>query len=397
MSHLVQSTRAGALAGFGLAGVVILALILKYPFFEFGPRYAAATGKSLVEGYRSIGRWALWVFFVLTVISSAIVWAAIVMFTAFLLQYMLGVDWPLPLSGAVVIGVCATMLLMGRFKALDVAIKLVLVALGVSTLIAAVVSLPYADYSTFALVPEIGDAIPFAFILALAGWMPSALDISVWNSLWTLAKDQESGGRASVDVALLDFNIGYVGTSILAFGFLLLGAAVMYGSGAEFNASGPAFSVQLVELYSSTLGEWLRPIVLIAVFATMFSTSLTVIDGYPRAIDRCLQIMLGETPGRDTPVGRGYWITMAVLSVTTVLILWRFLGNLTDMVDFATIFTFLTAPILGWLNLRVVTSEDVPLEHRPGRKLVAWSYLGLVMLGGTAVVFIISRFEEFIR
>ena len=45
VSHLVQSTRAGATAGFALAGVIIFALILKYPFFEFGPRYAAATGE----------------------------------------------------------------------------------------------------------------------------------------------------------------------------------------------------------------------------------------------------------------------------------------------------------------------------------------------------------------
>ena len=33
VSHLVQSTRAGAEAGFGLVGVLVLALVLKYPFF----------------------------------------------------------------------------------------------------------------------------------------------------------------------------------------------------------------------------------------------------------------------------------------------------------------------------------------------------------------------------
>jgi Mn2+/Fe2+ NRAMP family transporter len=46
VSHLVQSTRAGAMAGFGLAGVVLLANIFKYPFFEYGPRYAAASGSA---------------------------------------------------------------------------------------------------------------------------------------------------------------------------------------------------------------------------------------------------------------------------------------------------------------------------------------------------------------
>ncbi len=193
VSHLVQSTRAGAVAGFGLAGTILLALILKYPFFEFGPRYAAATGRSLVEGYRNIGRWALWLFFGLTIISSVIVWAAIVMFTAFLLAYTFGVDWPLPLSGALVLAICIAMLIAGRFRLLDKVIKLVLVALGVSTLIAALVALPRADFATVALVPQLSDAIPFAFLLALAGWMPSAIDISVWNSLWTLAKDREEG------------------------------------------------------------------------------------------------------------------------------------------------------------------------------------------------------------
>ena len=48
VSHLVQSTRAGATYGFALVWVVLLANLLKYPFFEFGPRYAAATGDSVL-------------------------------------------------------------------------------------------------------------------------------------------------------------------------------------------------------------------------------------------------------------------------------------------------------------------------------------------------------------
>lgn len=55
-SHLVQSTRAGAVYGLGLLLVVIFANIVKYPGFRFGPYYAAATGKSLIEGYRTLGK-----------------------------------------------------------------------------------------------------------------------------------------------------------------------------------------------------------------------------------------------------------------------------------------------------------------------------------------------------
>lgn len=391
VSHLVQSTRAGAVAGFGLTGVILLALILKYPFFEFGPRYAAATGQSLVEGYRKIGTWALWLFFGLMIVSSVIVQAAIVLFTAFLLIFITGIEMSLITAGAIVVGVCFLILRIGRYRLLDNVIKLVLVALAVSTLWAAAVSLPVADFSTVSLWPPVGDLVPFAFLLALAGWMPSALDIAVWNSLWTLAKDRAEGQRASVKTALLDFNIGYVGTGILAFAFLLLGATVMFNSGQEFSDQGTAFSVQLVDLYGTTIGAWLRPIVLISVFATMFSTSLTVVDGYPRALDRCVQnLILRGDPAPDAPTTRVYWVAMGGLAVTTLVIMWQFLGSLTDMVDFATIFTFITAPVLGWFNLKAVTSPEVPAEFRPGAGLRGLSYLGLLLLGGTAVVYVVS-------
>ena len=52
VSHLVQSTRAGAIAGFGLLWAVVAANVAKYPFFEFGSRYANATGP-LVKYYKT--------------------------------------------------------------------------------------------------------------------------------------------------------------------------------------------------------------------------------------------------------------------------------------------------------------------------------------------------------
>ena len=56
VSHLVQSTRAGAGYGFDLLWILIIANIIKYPFFEFGPRYSASTGRSLIDGYHQVGK-----------------------------------------------------------------------------------------------------------------------------------------------------------------------------------------------------------------------------------------------------------------------------------------------------------------------------------------------------
>lgn len=395
VSHLVQSTRAGAMAGFGLAGVVLLALILKYPFFEFGPRYAAATGLSLVEGYRRIGRWALWLYIAITLSTALVVQLAVVLFTVFLVKLVFGLAWSIPLVAALLCSLCAGLLALGRFPFLDRVIKLVMLVLAVSTLAAASMALPRADFSTLELWPRaaLSGAVPLAFVLALVGWMPSAIDISVWSSLWTLAKDRTTGERASPDAVLLDFRIGYVATGVLAVAFLTLGAALMYGAGQEFGERGTEFSAQLIDLYTGTLGGWTRPIVFTAVLTTMFSTTLTVIDGFPRAIDRGLRVAFVDPTGTSAyaGTGRAYGAAIGILSGLTVLVLAVFPGSLTAMVDFATIVSFLTAPALGYLNLRAVTSDSVPRELRPGRTLIALSWIGLVVLSAFAALYLLSR------
>ena len=391
VSHLVQSTRAGASAGFGLAGVIVIALILKYPFFEYGPRYAAATGQSLVEGYARIGRWALWLYLIITLLTGGVIQATVVMFTAYLVGFALGVGWPLPVLAAAVMAPGCALLWWGRFRGLDLSIKVILLLLVVSTLLAAAVSLPRADFSTVAVWPAdlVGGAVPFLFLLALAGWMPSAIDISVWSSLWTLAKNEASGQRCSVETARQDFLIGYVGTAVLAFAFVILGTAVMFQSGEAFAPEGTLFSTQLVDLYAATLGAWTRPVVLVAVVTTMLSTTLTVLDGGPRAIERSILVL--RSPG--TPVrscGPFYWWSLAALVTLTLVVMGLFIGNLTTMIDFATTLAFLTGPVLGYLNLRAVTSAEMPAEHRPGPAMLALSWIGIVLLGGTGLFYLIT-------
>ena len=174
VSHLVQSTRAGALAGFGMVGVILFALVLKYPFFEYGPRYAAATGRSLVEGYRRIGRWALWLYFVMTLVTAVIHQVAILLLLAFLIQFTLGVGAPVWVIGGSVYVACALLLAAGRFRGLDLVIKVVVAALAVSTLVAAAIAAPRADLSTLSISPLAATALPLGFILALVGFMPAA-------------------------------------------------------------------------------------------------------------------------------------------------------------------------------------------------------------------------------
>ena len=59
VSHLVQSTRAGAMFGLALIVVIVLINTLKYPAFRFGMDYAHATRRTIIGGYRELGSWAV--------------------------------------------------------------------------------------------------------------------------------------------------------------------------------------------------------------------------------------------------------------------------------------------------------------------------------------------------
>jgi len=77
VSHLVQSTRAGADFGFGLIWALVLIHLIKYPFFQFGPRYATATGESLLDGYKKLGKGVLIAYFILNLATMFTIQAAV--------------------------------------------------------------------------------------------------------------------------------------------------------------------------------------------------------------------------------------------------------------------------------------------------------------------------------
>ena len=105
VSHLVQSTRAGALVGFGLVWAVVAANVAKYPFFEFGSRYANATGESLVEGYRSMGKGAALLYLIITISTCFFVMGAIGIVTASFLDNLFGISNALEMNATPAVAV----------------------------------------------------------------------------------------------------------------------------------------------------------------------------------------------------------------------------------------------------------------------------------------------------
>ena len=371
VSHLVQSTRAGADFGWGLLWALVLSNLFKYPFFQFGARYALATHKSLLDGYAKLGKTYLWMFFFLSLATMFTIQTAVTIVTASLASILFGFTLDLVTWTILITLLCLFILWIGSFSILDKIIKCIIIILTLSTFIAVFLAAGQSQESvTFTQVFPQGSSI--LFLAAFMGWMPAPLDISVWQSLWALEKNKDK--KISVKEGLFDYNIGYIITIILGMCFMGLGTYVMYGSGASFSDSGGVFAKQLIDLYTLTLGESFYIVIAIAAFTTMFSTTLTTLDASPRAMEKTSSLLFLKLPFLNYQ----FWIILLVIG--TIGIFTFLLSEMGTLVQIATILSFITAPFYAYLNLKLVTSDQMPKEHQPGKGLIFLSILGLIFL-----------------
>lgn len=380
VSHLVQATRAGADYGLLLLWVLVLACITKYPFLEFGPRYAAATGDHLITGYKKLGKIPYWIFILITTGSMFIIQAAVTIVTAGLAEQLFGMGWNNFTWSLVILGVCIALLLIGKYPALDKTMKIIVSLLGLATLTAVFLAFGEGRLENALSVstPEIWNKAGIAFIISFMGWMPIPLDASVWHSIWTKEKALSNKRRTTVKEAFADFNIGYLAAAFIGLLFFLMGVLIMFGSGVSFSGNGVEFSGQLIELYGKTLGAWSKPIIAVAALIAMLSTTLAVTDAFPRVIS---EILAEGMPRSDkSSKWRNYKVSVFLIPGLSLLILFFFTASFTTLVDFATALSFLSAPFIAWFNYKLVTGEQVPGKDRPGRNYRIFCMISFVVL-----------------
>ncbi len=382
-SHLVASTKAGAIYGWQLAGVILLVNLLKYPFFRAGIQYTMGTGQSLIEGYSIMGRGYLWVFSVLTTIAAFVNTAALLLFSASLLSYFSPFDLSLIANAWIILIVCLAILFSGHYKALDRLSKIIMVTLVIATVSAVIIAsengaVAPADYQS----PSVLSIAAIGFVVIMMGWMPAPIEISCLTSMWL--KTQRKEQHVTPGSALFDFNVGYIGTALLAVVFLSLGALVLHGNGQVLKTSGIGFSHQLVSMYASTIGEWSRYLIAVVAFFCIFGSTITVIDGYSRALAEAQRLI------QDTRVEHRRCLNswMLIVSFVAIVILLFFTSKLMTMLNFAMILSFMTTPVFALLNYRLVVKAKLKGELALTVRLQALSWIGLIYLFGFLAVFV---------
>ena len=391
VSHLVQSTRAGAEFGFMILAFVILATVLKYPSFEHGSRYANVTGTSIIDGYEKLGRKFLILYLGITLGSMFFVTAAVGFVTAGFFENLFQIEFLGIWTIVILFAICGAILCVGRFGTLDGIIKVIGFVLIISTFVAFVLA------SINGPVEKAEDFIPrdlwsdsgIFFLIALMGWMPTAIDLSSWNSLWTLARIKQTGYKPSLKETLTEFRIGYLITGIMAVFFVGLGTLVFFGSGDSLPNNNSLFAHKIVTMFTKTIGQWSYIIIAASAFSVMFGTILAVFDGYSRSFQRIVQILKKDESESSKKL---YVIIVSILAIGSILIIMQFGDKLKELVDFATTLSFLVAPIIGVLNHKLVIGKFLSKENHPSSWIKFLSICGIIFLTGFALFFIYTKF-----
>ncbi len=380
-SHLVLSTKAGAQYGWVMVIPIILANLFKYPFFEFGVRYTHLTDKTLIEGYLNRGKGYLWFYAAITLVTTFTILAALYTVTAGLFINLFRIaSFSIAEVAFGLFVLISALLIIGRYKLLETSLKVVVSILFVALITTTTLVVykgqvsPVADFVP----PTIFNEAGILFLIGLMGWMPTTVEASSWVSLWSIEKWRGTQQKPSLAQSLQEFNTGYFLTAILAVFFLLIGWFTLYGTNTELSGNAVTFADQVVTLFTTHIGSWAYVFIAVSAFATMFSTCMTAHDAVARVSLDTIDLLTPKVKlgGQKGP----FAFAIIILALINFIVIAIFAANMGFLVALATFVSFVVAPIIGYMNLKNVMSEDLPAEHHPKKWLQWLTYAGILFL-----------------
>lgn len=380
VSHLIQSTRAGGLYGLAAFVPILLAMLIKYPAFLLGPLYTEVSGKTLLQGYREQGKWALAIVCLVVLPSMFSVIAALALLTSAFIMAAFSIEAPIIMVASVLVFCLSLLSIVGGVEGLKKIIKPIAALMGLGAIFITFASISRIDFSkaTYSF-NALLDFKNFPFLLALMGWMPAGMELPLLHSLWIQKKKQshvESYFKK-------DFDFGYLFTLVFALCFVFVGLGVLFQMKAQLPGSPAGFSIGLLKVFSSIIGEAWIPLVSMGMIAILFSTLLAVADGFPRVI--------ADLVPEIVPKNQSLIVTYFIQWLGAILVMSFFGDSIKAMIDVVTMISFLTAPVFAFLNHKCFYGLGEEAKVAMNEKFELFSKLGISMLSVFSLLFVGSK------
>ncbi|MFS4506739.1 Nramp family divalent metal transporter [Clavibacter sp. Sh2141] len=270
---LVATLVAGSRFGYALLWAAVLGVVIKIFLVEGAGRYSLATGRTIFEGWRTVGRWTTWYFGPYILIWGLVYGAAAMSSSALPLAALFpGVDLKVFAIGCGLVG--AVVVWFGRYSAFERIIAVFVGLMFVTVVGAAVVTVPNVPALLTGLVPTIPEG-GLVVALSIAGGVGGTITLAAYG-YWLREKGWVAPGW--MKVMRIDNSVAYVMSGVFVLSMLVVGAELLYSADIAL-ADGEGGLVQLADVLGERYGAFMTWFFLLGFFATSFSSILGVWNG----------------------------------------------------------------------------------------------------------------------
>jgi len=402
--ELIVTPKLGASVGFTMLWFVILGCFIKvFVQIELG-RYAISRGMTTLEamnsipGPRFIVSWLLWLWLLMYV--ALIFQVAGMVGGLASVSALAGMRWPEWFLTVAVAGSCALLLVIGRYRMVEV----VSTALVVVFTLATMVAVGALQTTEFAISPaQLGEGLKFKlpdkFTTAFAAFGIIGVGASelIYYPYWCLEKGYarnvgphedslswQQRARGWVRVMNIDAWVSFTIYTSATLAFYLLGAAVLHAKGLVVENN--QMIATLSHMYRETFGEWSNRLFLVGAFAVLYSTVFGATASNARLFADALSIY-GLTKYR-TPEDRARMVRVGcVLLPCAFATVFLVVGEPVSLVFVGALAQGLMLPFLGGAALYFY-HQRTPAGLRPGKIWAACLWLAaasMAAIGGYKV------------
>ncbi|SDM51754.1 Mn2+ and Fe2+ transporters of the NRAMP family [Fictibacillus solisalsi] len=271
---LVAALVAGAAFGMTFVWAIVLGAVFKYFINESMGRFQLATGKTILEGWHSLGRWITGYFGIYSVIFGFVYGAAIASSCALAMTAMFPV---LPLWAWAIIHsiVGYVLVLFGRYSFFERIMTVLVGVMFVTVVGTAAMTAPNLLNIASGVVPQVPEGSLFN-VLGLIGGVGGTISM-VSYGYWL--KEKGWSGKSWIPSMRIDSKVAYTVTTIFSLSVLVIGAQFLYGT--EIKLNGEQGLIQLSNLLGEDMGSGVRWLFLIGFWSASFTSLLGPWNGLP--------------------------------------------------------------------------------------------------------------------
>lgn len=274
-ADLVATLTAGSRYGYMLVWAIVVGVLMKILLVEGVGRYYLSTGKTIFQGWRTLGPWTSWYFGPYILIWGIVYGATAMSSTALPLAALFpGVDLKVFAIAAGLLGLALVWL--DRYQLIETLMMILIGIMFFTVLLSAFLTLPNLGEILTGLIPRLPtEEGGMFYVLAMAGGVGGTITLAAYG-YWL----REKGWNKPkwLRVMRVDNATAYILTGIFVFATMIMGVELLHSAGLAISA-GDQGLLDISEVLADRYGEVWSVVFLIGFFAASFSSLLGVWHG----------------------------------------------------------------------------------------------------------------------